>query len=112
MQIKDLKASLKDKNGPFGVDLLLPKVGAGARATNKDYTDGKLPELIDVIIEEKATLFVSAVGVPPKWAIDKLHAAGILCMNMVGAPKHCKAALEVGCDIICAQGGTFEFIIL
>mgnify|MGYP000300418101 CR=1 FL=1 len=27
---------------------------------------GTLPELIDIIIEEKATLFVSAVGVPPR----------------------------------------------
>jgi len=103
--IKDLKSYLADKNAPFGVDLLLPQVGGNARKTNKDYTGGKLPELIDIIIEEKATLFVSAVGVPPKWAVDKLHAAGILCMNMIGAPKHATKALDVGVDIICAQGG-------
>ena len=76
-QIKMLKDGLKDKNAPFGVDLLLPKVGGGARATNKDYTKGQLPELIDIIIESGAKLFVSAVGVPPKYAVDKLHAAGI-----------------------------------
>lgn len=103
--IKDLKSFLNDKNAPFGVDLLLPQVGGSARKTNKDYTGGKLPELVDIIIEEKATLFVSAVGVPPKWAIDKFHAAGILCMNMIGAPKHALKALDVGVDIICAQGG-------
>lgn len=45
-----------------GVDLLLPQVGGNARKTNKDYTDGQLPELIDVIIEGGAKLFVSAVG--------------------------------------------------
>lgn len=33
-QISELKAHLDDKNAPFGVDLLLPKVGSGARATN------------------------------------------------------------------------------
>ena len=38
---------------------------------------GKLPELIDIIIASGAKLFVSAVGVPPVWAVDKLHAAGI-----------------------------------
>lgn len=27
-------------------------------------------------------LFVSAVGVPPKWLVDKLHGAGIICMNL------------------------------
>jgi hypothetical protein len=41
-----------------------------------------LPELIDVIIEEKTRLFVSAVGVPPHEVVDKLHKAGILIMNV------------------------------
>merc|ERR1712196_681971 len=42
---------------------------------------------------------------PPKFAVDKLHAAGVLVMNMIGAPKHVKKALDAGVDIICAQGG-------
>jgi len=32
-QIAELKGYLNDKNAPFGVDLLLPQVGAGARKT-------------------------------------------------------------------------------
>lgn len=100
-----LKKDLKDPNGKFGVDLLLPKVGDGARATNYDYTKGKLDELIDIIIEEKASLFVSAVGVPPKRVVERLHAAGILVMNMIGHPKHVKYAIAAGVDLICAQGG-------
>jgi len=103
--IKMLKDDLVDKNAPFGVDLLLPQVGGGARKTNKDYTGGTLPELIDIIIEEKAALFICAVGVPPKWAVDKLHAAKIPIMNMIGAVKHVDKALEAGVDLICAQGG-------
>jgi len=103
--LQDLKKQLKDPSLPFGVDLLLPKVGKGARKTNYDYTKGKLPELIDVVIEQKAALFVSAVGVPPKWAVDKLHAAGIPVMNMIGSPKHVKYCLAAGVDMICAQGG-------
>lgn len=103
--IKMLKDDLVDKNAPFGVDLLLPQVGAGARKTNKDYTGGTLPELIDIVIEEKAALFICAVGVPPKWAVEKLHAAKIPVMNMIGAVKHVNKALEVGVDLICAQGG-------
>ena len=70
-----------------------------------DYTKGKLNELIDIIIESGAKLFVSAVGVPPKPVVEKLHSAGILYMNMVGHPKHVKKCLDLGCDIICAQGG-------
>jgi NAD(P)H-dependent flavin oxidoreductase YrpB (nitropropane dioxygenase family) len=103
--ISILKEDLVDKNAPFGVDLLLPQVGGGARKTNKDYTAGQLPELVDIIIAEKAALFICAVGVPPKWAVDKFHAAKIPVMNMIGHPKHVAKALEAGCDIICAQGG-------
>jgi len=32
-QIAEIKSFLTDKNAPFGVDLLLPQVGAGARKT-------------------------------------------------------------------------------
>ncbi|KAI9330978.1 2-nitropropane dioxygenase [Obelidium mucronatum] len=104
-QIRDLKSFLVNKDAPFGVDLLLPQVGNGARSTNYDYTKGELPELINVIIKEKAALFVSAVGVPPRWAVDQLHAANIPVMNMIGAPKHVQKAIDAGVDIICAQGG-------
>ncbi|KAF8842563.1 2-nitropropane dioxygenase [Paxillus ammoniavirescens] len=103
--IDELKSFLEEKNAPFGIDLLLPQIGGNARKTNYDYTNGQLDELLDIIIESKAALFVSAVGVPPKAAVDKLHAAGIPVMNMVGHPKHVSKALAQGVDIICAQGG-------
>ena len=70
-----------------------------------DYTKGKLNELIDIIIESGAKLFVSAVGVPPKHVVEKLHKHGVLYMNMIGHPKHVKKCLDLGVDIICAQGG-------
>ncbi|KAI5866795.1 NPD-domain-containing protein [Durotheca rogersii] len=104
-QIDELKSYLHDKNAPFGIDLLLPQVGGSARKTNYDYTKGKLDQLVDIIIESGAKLFVSAVGVPPKSVVDKLHKHGVYYMNMVGHPKHVQKALDIGCDIICAQGG-------
>ncbi|RDW68435.1 2-nitropropane dioxygenase [Coleophoma crateriformis] len=103
--IHELKSHLASPDLSFGVDLALPKVGDGARKTNHDYTHGQLDQLIDVTIEEGAKLFISAVGIPPKHVIDRLHGAGILVMNMVGAPKHAKKALDAGVDIVCAQGG-------
>lgn len=42
-----------------------------------------MPELIDVVINGGASLFVCAVGIPPRWAVDKLHAAGIPVMKYV-----------------------------
>jgi NAD(P)H-dependent flavin oxidoreductase YrpB (nitropropane dioxygenase family) len=70
-----------------------------------DYTKGKLDDLITITIESGARLFVSAVGVPPKHVVDRLHGAGILYMNMIGHPKHVKKCIELGVDMICAQGG-------
>ena len=103
--IHELKSHLSSPDLPFGVDLALPKVGDGARKTNHDYTHGHLDELITVAIEEGAKLFISAVGIPPPHVVQRLHEAGILIMNMVGAPKHAKKALDAGVDIVCAQGG-------
>ncbi|KAH7926294.1 2-nitropropane dioxygenase [Leucogyrophana mollusca] len=103
--INELKSHLESKDAPFGVDLLLPQVGGSARKTNYDYTKGQLSELVDVIIKSKASLFVCAIGVPPREVVDKLHAAGIPVMNMIGHPKHVAKALAQGVDIICAQGG-------
>lgn len=103
--IHSLKSNLSSPALPFGVDLALPKVGEGARKTNHDYTHGQLDDLITVTIEEGAKLFISAVGVPPPHVIERLHEAGILVMNMVGAPKHARKALDAGVDVVCAQGG-------
>lgn len=78
--ISDVKAQLRDPSTPFGVDLLIPQVGGSARKTNVDYTKGQLHKLIDVIIEGGVKVFVSAVGVPPKDVVERLHSAGILYM--------------------------------
>ncbi|KAI2258603.1 hypothetical protein LOZ09_002539 [Ophidiomyces ophidiicola] len=94
--LTELRAHLATPDLPFGVDLALPQVGGSARATNHDYTPGQLDEPVEVAIRHRARLFVSAVGVPPARTIARLHAAGILVMNM---------ALRAGVDLLCAQGG-------
>ncbi|KAK5044472.1 hypothetical protein LTR84_010753 [Exophiala bonariae] len=85
--IMELKTNLRDPNLPFGVDLLIPQVGGSARKTNIDYTKGALFELVDIMIETGTKLFVSAVGIPPKAVVDKLHAAeyGRPSQGIVGA---------------------------
>lgn len=103
-EIDWLKEGLEDKSLPFGVDLAIPAVGGNARKTNHDYTHGNLPALIDIIVAEKTTLFICAVGIPPKWAVDKLHAGGVVIGNMVGSVRNAEKAIEAGADIIIAQG--------
>lgn len=73
-------------------------------ASGYDYMNGQLDALITVCIEEKAKVFVSAIGIPPKHVIDRLHANGILYMNMIGHPKHVAKCVEAGVDILGAQG--------
>jgi len=70
-----------------------------------DYTKGKLDDLVQIIIDSGARLFVCAVGVPPKHVVEKIHKAGILYMNMIGHPKHVPKCIALGADMICAQGG-------
>jgi len=101
--ISELHERLVDKTA-FGVDLLIPQVGGTARKTNYDYTKGKLSEMIDIICESGCRLFVCAIGVPPRWVVEKLHAAGIPVMQMVGSARHVLPALDAGVDIVCAQG--------
>jgi len=60
---------------------------------------------VSIIIDSGAKLFVSAVGVPPKHVVERLHKAGVLYMNMIGHPKHVQKCLDIGVDMICAQGG-------
>ena len=57
-----------------------------------------------MIIDEGAALFVSAIGVPSQEIVDRLHAGGVVVMNMVGAPAHARKAFERGVDVVCAQG--------
>ncbi|KAF5688876.1 FMn-dependent 2-nitropropane dioxygenase [Fusarium circinatum] len=103
--IAEMKANFSRPDLPFGVDLALPQIGGNARKTNHDYTGGRLDELVDIIIDSGAKLFVSAVGVPPPQVIKRFHDKGILVMNMVGHPKHATKALDLGVDMVCAQGG-------
>ncbi|ROW09206.1 hypothetical protein VPNG_05767 [Cytospora leucostoma] len=104
--IADMRSHLHHPDLPFGIDLAIPQVGGpNARRTNHDYTGGKLDELVDIVVGSGARLFVCAVGVPPRWAVDRLHGAGVYVMNMVGHPRHARKALDAGADMLCAQGG-------
>ena len=49
-------------------------------------------------------MFVSAVGVPPEWAIEKLKKAGVIYANMVGSPRNAEKAIQAGCSVLIAQG--------
>ncbi|CAN6628493.1 hypothetical protein TRVA0_011S03048 [Trichomonascus vanleenenianus] len=110
--LTEMKSYLDDpENAVFGVDLVLPKVGEGARKTNKHYHEGPLQAFLDVIVKHGAKLVVSAVGAPSQEACDYLHKHGIAVMSMIGSVKHLKHIMGrngsdiARVDMVCCQGG-------
>lgn len=108
--IREVKQKLRQPDLPFGVDLLIPQLGGTARKTNIDYTKGALDDLIDIIIKEKAKVFVSAVRIPPKRVIDRLHEAGILYMVRTARCKKCDHRLKATPTDIYPQYRTWSAI--
>lgn len=80
--------SLTDK--PWALDLLVP-------------IPGVFDDQIDVMFEEQAPIFLSALGIPG-WIIPRCKEAGMLIGAMVGAPRHAEKARQAGIDFVVAQG--------
>ncbi|KAL5606617.1 hypothetical protein BROUX41_003015 [Berkeleyomyces rouxiae] len=103
-QIAELKAHLASPDLPWGINVPIIKIGNGARKTNQDYTGGRLADLLDIVADSGAKLFVAAAGLPSPETVVRFHEKGIIIATMAGHPKHARKALERGVDIIAAQG--------
>jgi enoyl-[acyl-carrier protein] reductase II len=77
-------------NRSFGVDLLTPM-------------PGDLERQVGMLIDEGASVFVAALGVPAS-VIQQCHDAGLLVVNMCGKVDHARRAVDAGCDVVVAQG--------
>ncbi len=75
---------------PFGVNFLMEQPGAA--------------EIAASIVRHGAAA-ASYSRSPRRDFIDQFKAAGILCVPTVGAARHAEKAVELGADIIVAQGG-------
>jgi enoyl-[acyl-carrier protein] reductase II len=64
---------------------------------------GDLERQVQMLIEEGATVFVAALGVPTT-VVEMCHDAGVLVVNMCGKVEHARRALDAGCDLVVAQG--------
>jgi len=103
-KIDGVRALLHNKNAAFGVDIMVPKIGDGARKTNVDYTAGSFPLMIKVLVEKRVAIAITAVGIPDARAIETLRRGGVKWGNMCGSAKHARAALRSGADLLIAQG--------
>lgn len=75
---------------PFGVNFLMEQPGAA--------------DIVDMIIRHGVK--VASYGRAPKAQfIERFKSAGVLCIPTVGAARHAQKAVQLGADIIIAQGG-------
>jgi NAD(P)H-dependent flavin oxidoreductase YrpB (nitropropane dioxygenase family) len=75
---------------PFGVNFLMEQPGAS--------------DIVDMIIRHRVK--VASYGRAPKAEfIGRFKHAGVLCIPTVGAARHAQKAVQLGADIIIAQGG-------
>jgi len=87
---REIRAVKAHTAKPFGVDLLT--------ASPRDMVP-----FVETICAEGARAFVAGLGVPAK-VVDLCHRHGVLVVNMCGKVAHAIRAVEVGCDIVVAQG--------
>jgi len=75
---------------PFGVNFLTEQPGA--------------PEIIEAIIRHRVRA-ASYSRAPSRDFVRRLKDAGVLCVPTVGALRHAEKAVELGADMLVAQGG-------
>lgn len=75
---------------PFGVNFLMEQPGAA--------------EIADAIVRHKLKAASYSRSPNPKF-IENFKTAGVLCVPTVGAQRHAVKAVQLGADVIVAQGG-------
>lgn len=93
------------------VDQLLDKYGVPPAqpdaVPNRDllgWVESTARSQVEVALQHKVSLVVSALGPPPADVVETLHAKGVKVGALVGSAHHAKAQVENGADIIIASG--------
>jgi NAD(P)H-dependent flavin oxidoreductase YrpB (nitropropane dioxygenase family) len=66
---------------------------------SKDFFEAQM----EVVIDERVPVYASGLGNPGPW-MKRLHANGTKVMCVVGKVKHAVQVIQVGIDIVVAQG--------
>ncbi|MBV9871123.1 MAG: nitronate monooxygenase [Frankiaceae bacterium] len=68
--------------------------------------DDQATRAVDVALSHDGVkLLVNALGPPPKEVVDKAHEHGRLVAALIGNKKHAQAQIDIGVDVLVAQGG-------
>lgn len=68
------------------------------------WTEASGTPLIDVALGHDISLLASALGPPPKDAIDRAHAQGVKVAALIGRVEQAVRDVQQGVDIVIAQG--------
>jgi NAD(P)H-dependent flavin oxidoreductase YrpB (nitropropane dioxygenase family) len=66
--------------------------------------DDQATRAVEVALTHPIKLLVNALGPPPKEVVDKAHEHGVLVAALVGSKRHAEKQVEIGVDVIVAQG--------
>ncbi len=60
--------------------------------------------LLEVAFEHHPRLVANALGPAPSFLVEGAHSRGMLVAGLVGTPEHARRQIQVGVDIVVAQG--------
>jgi NAD(P)H-dependent flavin oxidoreductase YrpB (nitropropane dioxygenase family) len=66
--------------------------------------DDQATGAVEVALRHPIKLLVNALGPPPKEVVDTAHEHGVLVAALVGSKRHAEKQVEIGVDVIVAQG--------
>lgn len=80
------------------------EAGAGIGAGVLGWTAATGAPQIEIALSHPITLLASALGPPPKAAIDQAHSQGVKVAALIGRVEQAVRDVQLGVDIIIAQG--------
>jgi NAD(P)H-dependent flavin oxidoreductase YrpB (nitropropane dioxygenase family) len=95
---------LLDEAGVAGLPQAEAQTLMRTAAQEINMTPREADILVDVCLDHPIKLLVNGLGTPPAETVRSLQSRGIRVGSLVGSIAHAKAQLEVGVDVIVAQG--------
>jgi len=81
-----------------------PLPDAGIPSTAGLNVDANAFDQLEISLAHGASMVVNALGPPPPAVVEKAHAHGALVGALVGSRQHAERQVEIGVDVIVAQG--------
>ena len=88
----------------FGIPPLPADYDERARAAGLGVDDQATRAVEVALKHQHVKLLVNALGPPPKEVVDKAHEHDVLVAALVGSKRHAEKQVEIGVDVIVAQG--------